>query len=46
MSVYAVQVGQLCVTNMVFNLTDLVLRRATSPSDPAFWGKTHRKTQI
>ena len=27
-------------------MTDLVLRGATSPSDPAFWGKTHRKTQI
>ena len=27
-------------------MTDLVLRGATSTSDPAFWGKTHRKTQI
>ena len=24
----------------------LVLRRTTSAGDPAFWGKTHRKTQI
>ena len=26
--------------------TNLVLGRASSPRDPAFWGKTHRKTQI